>query len=184
MGGRQPASPRVELRTVEGPDPPVRNGRYEEVGVKRLVYAFGSLAIAMSLYLVGSYIAVAPAEASTPDSAKEALGKAIFFDTRLSTPDGLACAGCHTPTGGWADPDQTLPVSGGIIDGDYGSRNAPSAAYAATSPTFFFNDACGCYVGGQFWDGRAATLADQAKGPFLNPIEMHNPDQAAVVTAR
>jgi cytochrome c peroxidase len=112
---------------------------------------------------------------------KETVGKAIFFDTRLSTPDGLACAGCHTPTAGWADPAQTLPVSAGIIAGDYGGRNAPSAAYAATSPTFFFNEACGCYVGGQFWDGRAATLVDQAKGPFLNPVEMHNPDEVAVV---
>ncbi len=108
---------------------------------------------------------------------KQNLGKKIYFDTALSTPDGLACAGCHTPSVGWVDPDASWPVSAGI-NGAYGGRNAPSAAYAATSPTFFFD---GEYIGGQFWDGRAATLADQAKGPFLNPVEMGNPSKAAVV---
>ena len=99
---------------------------------------------------------------------KQTLGKAIFFDARLSTPDGLACAGCHTPAAGWADPDLTLPVSGGIIPGDYGDRSAPSAAYAATSPTFFVCDACGECVGGQFW---AVHAIDQLRGQPRDGLE-------------
>jgi cytochrome c peroxidase len=53
--------------------------------------------------------------------------------------------------------------------------------YAAFSPKFHFDKAEELYVGGQFLDGRAATLAEQAKQPFLNPLEMANPDAAAVV---
>jgi cytochrome c peroxidase len=128
--------------------------------------------------LVATLLCAASALALTN---KQTLGKHIYFDTRLSTPDGLACAGCHTPPAGWADPDASLPVSAGINLGDFGGRNAPSAGYAATSPTFFYNVTSAEYIGGQFWDGRAATLADQAKGPFLNPVEMANPDKAAVV---
>ena len=139
-------------------------------GRRVLLVVAGSALIALS--------AVGAAGALTQ---KQTLGKYIYFDTALSTPDGLACAGCHTPSAGWVDPDSSLPVSAGINAGDYGGRNAPSVAYTATSPTFFFNATRGEYMGGQFWDGRAATLADQAKGPFLNPVEMSNPDKAAVV---
>ncbi len=132
----------------------------------------------MVLVLVAALLLAATATALTN---KQTLGKNIYFDTALSEPDGLACAGCHWPTAGWADAEQSLPVSAGIIPGTYGGRNAPTSGYAATSPTFFYCDTCDQYIGGQFWDGRAATLADQAKGPFLNPVEMHNPDKAAVV---
>jgi cytochrome c peroxidase len=62
----------------------------------------------------------------------------------------------------------------------FGSRNAPTAMYAAFSPTFG-RDAEGTAVGGQFLDGRAATLEAQARGPFVNPIEMANPDAGSVV---
>jgi cytochrome c peroxidase len=55
------------------------------------------------------------------------------------------------------------------------------AAYALNSPSFFFDGEL--WVGGQFWDGRADDLAEQAKGPFLNPVEMGMPDRAAVVEA-
>lgn len=112
---------------------------------------------------------------------KQQLGKFIYFDTHLSDPAGQACASCHTPGSGFADPDRSLPVSEGVIPGRYGSRNAPSAAYASFSPKFSYSSTTGA-IGGQFWDGRAATLADQAKGPFLNPVEMNNPDKAAVIT--
>ena len=114
-------------------------------------------------------------------TAQQQLGKLIYFDTHLSEPAGQACASCHTPGAGFADPDHSLPVSEGVIPGRYGSRNAPTAAYASFSPKFSYSSRNGA-VGGQFWDGRAATLADQAKGPFLNPVEMNNPDKAAVIT--
>lgn len=111
---------------------------------------------------------------------KQSLGKLLYFDKRLSTPDGQACASCHTPSAGFADPDYQYPTSQGVIMDRWGGRNSPSAAYAAFSPPFHYEAALG-YVGGQFWDGRASTLADQAKGPFLNPLEMNNPSKLAVV---
>ena len=112
----------------------------------------------------------------------ETLGKKIYFDRALSQPNGQACSDCHLPSAGWADPDQGLPVSEGVMLGMFGGRNSPTAAYAAYSPAFQWNAMKGVYQGGQFWDGRAADLVAQAKGPFLNPVEMHNPDKAAVVT--
>ncbi len=115
------------------------------------------------------------------------LGRELFFDTNLSSPAGQACATCHDPAAGFADPDSDMPTSEGVMAGRFGGRNTPTAAYASLSPVFeFTNDpavdpAVFFYVGGQFLDGRAADLVEQAKGPFLNPIEMANPDKAAVV---
>lgn len=114
---------------------------------------------------------------------KVAVGKLLYFDTNLSSPSGQACASCHDPETGFAEPNAELPVSQGVLSWLVGNRNAPSAAYAAYSPAFHFDEAEMHYVGGQFWDGRAATLVDQAKGPFLNPVEMHNPDKATVVAS-
>lgn len=114
---------------------------------------------------------------------KVVVGKLLYFDTNLSTPAGQSCASCHDPETGFAEPHAELPVSQGILPWLVGGRNAPSAAYAAYSPAFHYDETEGHYVGGQFWDGRAATLADQAKGPFLNPIEMRNKDKSTVVAA-
>lgn len=110
---------------------------------------------------------------------KEQLGKMLYFDANLSEPAGQACASCHAPEAGFADPDTHLPVSEGVILGRFGGRNSPAAAYASFSPVFSYNG--NKAVGGQFWDGRAPTLTEQAKGPFLNPVEMNNPDMASVV---
>jgi cytochrome c peroxidase len=111
---------------------------------------------------------------------KQQLGKLLFFDTNLSTPKGMSCATCHSPEAAFTDPHSNLPVSQGVISGRFGSRNAPSAAYAAFSPPLFFDTTVrpgimrGMYVGGQFWDGRVDALKEQAKQPFLNPLEMNN----------
>ncbi|MGJ5816044.1 cytochrome-c peroxidase [Paludibaculum fermentans] len=115
---------------------------------------------------------------------KELLGKAIFLDTNLSEPAGQACASCHDPKHGFkGNGDPQVAVVGGAVAGRSGNRNPPSAAYAFASPEpgYRLIDDEQVYVGGQFWDGRAASLADQAKGPFLNPVEMNNPDRASVV---
>ena len=135
---------------------------------------------AAALGLVALVVALLPAAALGLTSL-ESLGKQLYFDQRLSTPNGQACADCHLPSAGWADPDNGIPVSEGVIAGRFGTRNSPTAAYAAFSPAFQWNAMKGVYVGGQFWDGRAADLVAQAKGPFLNPVEMNNPDKAAVV---
>jgi len=116
---------------------------------------------------------------SAPSLAE--LGRKLFFDPALSEPPGQSCASCHHSTAGFADPDRELPVSRGVHPDRFGDRNAPSIAYALFSPPFHFDQQEQLYIGGQFWDGRAATLEEQAKGPFLNPVEMANPDATAVV---
>ncbi|MDK9703868.1 MAG: cytochrome-c peroxidase [Sulfuritalea sp.] len=109
------------------------------------------------------------------------LGRLLFFDAALSEPAGQSCASCHDPAVAFVDPDTARPTSKGVHRGRFGNRNAPSAMYMAFSPAFHFDQAEGHYVGGQFWDGRAATLDEQARAPFLNPVEMANPDPRAVV---
>jgi cytochrome c peroxidase len=122
----------------------------------------------------------------TPDATavtteKQQLGKQLFFDTSLSSPAGQSCSSCHLPGAGFTDPDKEIPVSRGINPQRFGNRNTPSAAYAAFSPEFHFDDEEGIYIGGQFLDGRAATLEEQAMQPFLNPVEMANADKTTVV---
>jgi cytochrome c peroxidase len=113
---------------------------------------------------------------------KEKLGKNIFFDDRLSNPAGQACSDCHSRGAGFNGiGDANIPVYQGAVHGVFGNRNPPAAAYASYSPPFHYGGPEGSYVGGQFWDGRASTLKDQAKGPFLNPKEQNNPDAKAVV---
>jgi cytochrome c peroxidase len=115
------------------------------------------------------------------------LGAEIYFDANLSDPDGQACADCHDPMTGFADPAQDLPVSEGVLGDVFGGRNAPSAAYTAWSPVLYFDAAESLWIGGMFWDGRAtgwtlgSPLAEQAQGPFLNPVEMNSADEAAVI---
>ena len=114
-------------------------------------------------------------------SEKALLGKKLFFDTNLSEPAGQSCAACHNPGAAFTDADKSAPTSKGADPSLHGNRNAPTAMYAAYSPTFYYATASGDYIGGQFLDGRAATLAIQAQKPFLNPLEMANPDVASLV---
>ena len=112
---------------------------------------------------------------------KERLGAAMFFDAKLSSSAGQSCASCHDANHAFTDPDKFTPTSEGTIAGRFAARNSPTAMYAAFSPHFHFDEAEGLYLGGQFLDGRAATLEEQAKLPLLNPLEMNNPDTASVV---
>jgi len=123
---------------------------------------------------------VAPAD--DLHAAKVRLGEKIFFDLSLSEPAGQACASCHLPSAGFADPDAEIPVSRGVDPAHFGNRNTPTLAYAAFSPPFHFDEEEELYIGGFFHDGRAPTLEAQAKMPFLNPEEMANPDGVAVVS--
>ena len=112
------------------------------------------------------------------------LGKLFFFDPNLSLNRSQSCSTCHDPGRAFTDGRET-PAHGIVSLGDnehsFGNRNAPTATYANTSPPFHFDEALGEYVGGQFWDGRAATLADQAAGPPLNPVEMNMVSDATVI---
>lgn len=146
------------------------------------IVVFGVLAtLALALVLVGQGLA---GPELTP---VEELGQLLYFDENLSEPGGQSCASCHDPDFGFADPDRGLPVSEGVILGEFGGRNSPSSAYAMYAPILHFDGTEGLWIGGQFWDGRATgeelgdPLADQALGPFLNPVEMHNPDEATVI---
>ena len=99
---------------------------------------------------------VRPIDASLEtDPAKVALGFALFHDTRLSVDNTVSCATCHALETAGVDNKQ---YSEGV-DGQLGGVNAPTVYNAV-------------YNFVQFWDGRAKTLADQAAGPPLNPIEM------------
>ena len=114
----------------------------------------------------------------------EKLGAALFDDPNISMNRTMACSTCHMQAAGFSDAREADKVGRDVSLGDdgfsLGDRNAPTAAYTKFSPPFGKNDA-GEYVGGQFWDGRAGSLEDQAAGPPLNPIEMGMPDKAAVV---
>lgn len=133
-----------------------------------------------------------PAGPGGPGMTKAALGAMLYKDTNLSEPAGQSCETCHSllPGDGFADPDSTnaSPVSEGAISGEFGDRNAPTAAYAMFSPDFHYDTttdpANPRYIGGQFLDGREADLEGQAKGPFLNPKEMANTKQGVVDAVR
>lgn len=91
------------------------------------------------------------------DMRKAILGKKMYYDTRISLDETIACATCHVVQQGGADPRGTRTSEG--INGQFGGVNAPTVLNAV------FNVE-------QFWNGRAHTLADQAAGPPANPVEM------------
>lgn len=116
-------------------------------------------------YRVGN-LAPVPVPPDNPQSAdKLALGKKLYFDTRLSKDNTISCATCHDPALGWSDEG---PTSKGI-NSQKGGRRAPPVSNAAYSLL-------------QFWDGRSPSLEEQAKGPIENPIEMGNTHTAMIQT--
>lgn len=115
--------------------------------------------------LFGSLPATMPgAEQDTP--AQIALGKKLYFETALSVNGTQSCNSCHRVDDERAGVDNE-PTSPGA-KGQRGDRNSPTSWNA------------GFHVA-QFWDGRAATLEEQAKGPILNPVEMAMPTEAEAV---
>jgi cytochrome c peroxidase len=146
--------------------------------------------------IAASIVGIALAAAATALAAggpglspKEQLGKELFFDTNLSTPLGQACAACHGPEVGYTGPDAAINAAGavyeGAVVGRFGNRKPPSAAYAGASPILHVDGTT--WVGGMFWDGRATgwilrdPLAEQAQGPFLNPLEQNNASAQVVI---
>jgi cytochrome c peroxidase len=121
----------------------------------------------------------------------EQLGKDLFFDMNLSDPSGVqSCATCHAPEVGFTGPDEDINMHGtvyeGAFAGRFGDRKPPAAAYGGDSPVLYMEED-GTWVGGMFWDGRATgwtlgdPLAEQAKGPFLNPKEQNIASAQALV---
>ncbi len=145
--------------------------------------AIVAVLLAMTLTLVFASAGLA----EDPPPTIQSLGEQLYFDENLSQPAGQSCASCHHPDFGFVDPDADLPVSAGILPDRFGTRNSPSAAYAMYAPIRYFDEVEGLWIGGQFWDSRATgevlgdPLADQALGPFLNPVEMANQNKVQVI---
>ncbi len=99
--------------------------------------------------------------------AKIELGRQLYFDTRLSSDNTVSCASCHHPDEGYARRTRF----GVGVDGQEGGRNSPVSFNRILSDK-------------QFWDGRAASLEEQAVGPIANPIEMGNTHEQAVATVK
>jgi cytochrome c peroxidase len=120
----------------------------------------------------------------------EQLGKELFFD-KISVPGSMSCAECHAPSVGFTGPNPAINKKGSVYPGAvpqrFGNRKPPSAAYATFSPVLQYEEEEGHFEGGNFWDGRATgehlgnPAADQAIGPFLNPVEQNNPSAEAVL---
>lgn len=118
---------------------------------------------------------------NTPVGALTSLGEKLFTDKSLSTPPGQSCASCHDIMGGtFIDQRTNNDTSEGANLGRFGGRNTPTIAYAAHTPNLGW-DKNGDRLGGQFWDGRAKSLEEQARQPFLDLLEMANPDKIAVI---
>ena len=89
----------------------------------------------------------------------EDLGKALFFDTNLSTPPGQSCAACHGPDVGYTGPDSEINngqvAYAGAVHVRGGNRKPPTAAYGGFSPVMYYDEDEELFIGGMFWDGRA-----------------------------
>jgi cytochrome c peroxidase len=146
--------------------------------------------------LLPALLAVAGGAFGNDLTPQEQLGKSIFFDKNLSINANQSCAACHDPAAGWTGPDADLNALGsvyeGSIPGRFGDRKPPSSAYATPSPILHFviekKKDPPLFIGGNFWDGRAtgerlgSPAAEQALGPFLNPLEQALPAPAEVVS--
>jgi cytochrome c peroxidase len=126
----------------------------------------------------------------SPLTPIEQLGKALFFENISQPAANMSCAECHAPTTGWTGPVAGINLHGAVYRGAvptrFGNRKPPSSAYASFSPVFYYDAGAGEFVGGNFWDGRAtgerlgSPTAEQALGPFLNPVEQNMPSKQAV----
>jgi cytochrome c peroxidase len=154
--------------------------------MKKAMLVFATVA------LIGGFLAVLAAQSAPAKlSPVEELGKKLFFDQALSSPPGQSCAACHDPAVGFTGPSENANKAAGVyegaVKGRFGNRKPPAAAYAGGSPRLQLIG--GEFIGGMFWDGRATgdvlgdPLAEQAMGPFLNPLEQNMPDAKGLVQA-
>lgn len=121
------------------------------------------LYLGVAVGLAGCHHVLAPtvvptgavAAASAEDPVRVELGLRLFFDPKLGKNGKMACATCHMPGRGFSNGQATAAG----VNGAHGTRNTPTILALAKNPYFF-------------WDGRAATLEEQALGPIQNPVEM------------
>lgn len=126
-------------------------------------FAAGVAAVRLPAQVVSSLPDLEHPKDNLSSEAKIELGRMLYFDKRLSADNSVSCASCHDPKQGWSNNDATAVGVGG----QRGGRSAPTIINSA-------------YQKFQFWDGRAASLEEQALGPIANPIEMNLPVEEAV----
>jgi len=158
--------------------------------MKKSIYVLLALFLIMGFSMIGHQTPVLAQDAGQSSGDIISLGKALFFDANLSVNGTQSCATCHDPEAGFTSPDSLVNASGAIFPGAledrFGNRKPPTSAYAGDSPELYYDEATGKWVGGMFLDGRATgwtlhdPLAEQAGGPFLNPLEMGMPDTRQV----
>ena len=129
-----------------------------------LAFAAGASAQHMGGRMMGRLPDAIPSETNPLTEAKINLGRMLFYEPRLSKGQDVSCNSCHDLANYGVDGKR---FSTGF-QGQLGGRNSPSVYHAAGHLA-------------QFWDGRAADVEEQAKGPVLNPVEMAMPSAAAVV---
>ncbi|WP_240928178.1 cytochrome-c peroxidase [Thalassoroseus pseudoceratinae] len=125
------------------------------VGAMLIGTAYGQESL-FEIHVPAGLDAIAHPEDNPITEAKVKLGKALYFDKRLSEDRTISCATCHDPKKGWSDGRSTSAGVGGKL----GGRNAPTIINSVYNKL-------------QFWDGRAGSLEEQALGPIQNPIEMN-----------
>jgi cytochrome c peroxidase len=134
--------------------------------------------------------AAAPTSAprTTVPTARERLGRAIFFDTTLSEPEGTSCASCHDPEHAFAGNNgSSTGVALGSRPGHFARRNTPSVLYMRYVPAFRYaleddDDLEESPFGGFGWIGRADSVADFTRLPLLDANEMNGGSPASVLT--
>jgi cytochrome c peroxidase len=125
----------------------------------------GAVSDELSPRLLRRFRALDAVSVDGPPDPRVRLGRLLYYDTRLSTSGTVACQTCH-PLERYGATGDAVSIG---VKGQHGSRNAPSTYHAA-----------GHFR--QFWDGRVATIDEQAKGPIINPSEMGMTPEAVVAT--
>lgn len=142
-----------------------------------------SLAVVSTLAL----LAAGSAHGLTP---LERVGKELFFDNISRPSRSMSCASCHSLSTGGVGPVAGFNLKGSVYPGAdhrrFGNRKPPATTYSAFAPVFYYDVVLGEFRGGAFWDGRATgerlgnPAADQALGPWLNPVEQNMSSKEAV----
>ena len=169
-----------------------------DMKAKSVLFSFAFLLFASALFcsysddlsLESQDVSMLKAAKSEPGTPMEQLGKELFFD-KISDPLNMSCADCHAPKVGFTGPIPGINIHGAVYSGAvptrFGNRKPSSAAYATLSPIFHYDADEKLFIGGNFWDGRATgealgnPAAEQALGPFLNPVEHNNASKEAVL---
>ena len=161
---------------------PVRIRPVDGVAPRHLAAA----ALAVALCGCGGGDSGSPAAADEAALSRlELIGKRVFFDTSLSNPPGQSCGSCHDPETGFSGNFGSAAGVPFAADGrTLGLRNTPSAAYASFTPAFTVTTVGTRQVahGGQFLDGRAASLEEQAGLPLFAAGEMNLASPAELAT--